>query len=376
MQDFLAFMPKKEIDAEKEYGFIEKRDLYVDSENPTKIFLRADLHGDLKSLIENLKKLQEKGLLDENFKCMPGVQIVFLGDFTDRGIYNFQILDLLLKLKLQNPNQVHLIRGNHESPEMHCRYNERDQLFASFVKSHESLFNELYEQFPLAIYFSSKTETQDHREYILCSHALFDVAVDPSELIDSPHEEVYMKIPKEQKLSERMLSIIADKDHPLHKQAKRIQTIVNEIFLFLVRGNVFGTQYNWGDIAKALDIETLENIEETLSRISPHRGIILSARDIENYFDCSSDTHKVKKLIRGHEHGYRKTRSVKHPEDIIAYTLSVGSNSYEGYQYRYGYTDISMVIDLQPLIANSPIELIRRESESDLLLSIDKFVCI
>ncbi len=93
---------------EAHYGFIMKKDL----EPASRIFVRADLHADLKSLLENLNEIQKAGLLDEKFKCQPGVELVFLGDYTDRGQHDLQVLELLACLRLENPDQVHLLKGN------------------------------------------------------------------------------------------------------------------------------------------------------------------------------------------------------------------------------------------------------------------------
>ena len=44
------------------------------------------------------------------------VRLVFLGDYIDRGFYSLEVLYLILRLALENPNQVFFIAGNHEEP--------------------------------------------------------------------------------------------------------------------------------------------------------------------------------------------------------------------------------------------------------------------
>src|SRR5262249_30166070 len=113
---------KSTYNQEKEFGFIEKRDLAKES----KIFVRADLHGDLKSLFENIQTLQKQGLLDEHYRCKPNVQLVLLGDYEDRGTNTMQVLELLTTLRMENPTQVTLIRGNHESLDINVGYAGND----------------------------------------------------------------------------------------------------------------------------------------------------------------------------------------------------------------------------------------------------------
>jgi len=73
----------------------------------------GDLHGDLESLIDILKgsKFPEKMSRDSD------AVLIFLGDYGDRGEYSKEVYYTVLKLKLLFPEQVVLMRGNHEGPE-------------------------------------------------------------------------------------------------------------------------------------------------------------------------------------------------------------------------------------------------------------------
>jgi len=73
----------------------------------------SDLHGNLESLILILKEtnfLQKANQKDKPF-------LIFLGDYGDRGVYSAEVYFIVLKLKLLFPEQVILMRGNHEGPE-------------------------------------------------------------------------------------------------------------------------------------------------------------------------------------------------------------------------------------------------------------------
>jgi protein phosphatase len=73
----------------------------------------GDLHGDLESLIDILKGSRFIHKVEQR----KDASMIFLGDYGDRGPYSVEVLYTVLKLKLLHPEQVILLRGNHEAPE-------------------------------------------------------------------------------------------------------------------------------------------------------------------------------------------------------------------------------------------------------------------
>jgi len=73
----------------------------------------GDLHGDLESLISIL---QSSGFT-RKMAASKDATLIFLGDYGDRGEYSAEVYYTVLKLKLAFPEQVILLRGNHEGPE-------------------------------------------------------------------------------------------------------------------------------------------------------------------------------------------------------------------------------------------------------------------
>lgn len=67
-----------------------------------KVFVIGDVHGDYDSLVALLKKVNYED------------QIIFLGDYGDRGNYQVDVYYLVLKLKAELKDRVVLLRGNHE----------------------------------------------------------------------------------------------------------------------------------------------------------------------------------------------------------------------------------------------------------------------
>ncbi len=76
-----------------------------------RIIIVGDLHGDLITLRKILSKHRPREW-----------KLVFLGDYVDRGEYQIETLLEVLRLKLEYPDHVFLLRGNHESPLMNIEY--------------------------------------------------------------------------------------------------------------------------------------------------------------------------------------------------------------------------------------------------------------
>ncbi len=72
-----------------------------------KFLVVGDLHGDLQSLMYILKFADRSGIHS----------VVFLGDYVDRGERQVETFLIPLYLKLRYPENVFLLRGNHEPPD-------------------------------------------------------------------------------------------------------------------------------------------------------------------------------------------------------------------------------------------------------------------
>jgi hypothetical protein len=87
-------------------GFLREGALLV--LEPSPIIVIGDIHGDLLSLKSLLKKA------DVREKIRSGWKAVFLGDYADRGPDPLEVYNVLFDLKLSFPENVFLLRGNHE----------------------------------------------------------------------------------------------------------------------------------------------------------------------------------------------------------------------------------------------------------------------
>jgi len=73
----------------------------------------GDLHGDLESLITILKSSD----FMQKLAGRKDATLIFLGDYGDRGAYSAEVYYTVLRIKLAFPEQIVLLRGNHEGPE-------------------------------------------------------------------------------------------------------------------------------------------------------------------------------------------------------------------------------------------------------------------
>jgi len=109
----------------------------------------GDLHGHLESLTKILKTSSFLQKIQRGERSL----VIFLGDYGDRGAYSPEVYYIVLKLKESFPNNVVLMRGNHEGPydllahphdlpaDLHSHFGE--EWFSAYLKLKE-LFNQLY----------------------------------------------------------------------------------------------------------------------------------------------------------------------------------------------------------------------------------------
>jgi diadenosine tetraphosphatase ApaH/serine/threonine PP2A family protein phosphatase len=105
----------------------------------------GDIHGDLQALDFILGERDRIGCKN----------ILFLGDYVDRGTQGIEVLLRLFQLKLEDPEHIFLLRGNHETVEMNLYYG----FFEEIGSDQAFLFrlNRIYEKMPVAAVLSGHT---------------------------------------------------------------------------------------------------------------------------------------------------------------------------------------------------------------------------
>ncbi len=75
----------------------------------------GDLHGHLPALERLLDGLHEEfGILPDGARLRDGVEIIFTGDYIDRGEHSREVIGTVMRLQERNPHQVRTLFGNHE----------------------------------------------------------------------------------------------------------------------------------------------------------------------------------------------------------------------------------------------------------------------
>jgi hypothetical protein len=111
----------------------------------------GDLHGELDSLNEVLRLTN---FTDEGTQSDPRGYIVFLGDYVDRGSNSIGTLAKLFDLKTRFKENVVLLRGNHEVPDVNTRYGFFDEVMKKYPDEGNEVYtlcNRLFEKFPHAV---------------------------------------------------------------------------------------------------------------------------------------------------------------------------------------------------------------------------------
>ncbi len=174
--------------------YVEK--MVFDPENL--LIPQGDIHGDVHSLIAFIEDLNDQKLM-KGFKIAnKKTNLIFLGDYTDRGWYGGEVIYTILQLKINNPGQVFLIRGNHEDlKDTNVNHDFNRQLRSNYCKDNKNLyvanFSQLYkfyETLPLALYGGTKN-TEGKIDWALYCHGAIEVGFKPSSLFSLPTSHGY-----------------------------------------------------------------------------------------------------------------------------------------------------------------------------------------
>lgn len=258
------------------------------------LYIQPDLHSDLATPLALLRLFREIGRLDKENHFRDDFQIAFLGDYTDRGINDIEILSLLLLLRIENPSHVFLLRGNHENIFIQRTYSFE----GSWLFSHKEELAACYASFPTALCAGAQERTPKGRhEYLHCSHALFSTVVDLDPFLSSDQE--LMTIPLQQAITAELSATIAAKSAKQQRAYERLamNTVIQDEEM---------VGYLWSDVG---DPSGPSLFRDQCRQLAPV--------DIKDYLKATSGKEDVvTMMVHGHKHVLE--------EHLVAKTNGVG----------------------------------------------------
>lgn len=135
----------------------------------SRLFVIGDIHSSLDNLFAQIQKMREKGCFVSNTSLMlkPHTYLICTGDFVDRGMRGTEVLTCVMGLKVLNPKNVFLCRGNHEIEQM---ADEFGFLGNKAVLGQHSVSD-------LGLHFSGKKDFEKVRASCICLFAQLPLAV-------------------------------------------------------------------------------------------------------------------------------------------------------------------------------------------------------
>jgi diadenosine tetraphosphatase ApaH/serine/threonine PP2A family protein phosphatase len=141
---------------------VQEQPMVLKVEAPVKVF--GDIHGQYQDLMRffDLFSAPIQGPGGD----IDGLDYIFLGDYVDRGTHSLETICLLMALKIKFPNQVHLLRGNHEDRWINSAFGFQQELIDRLKDDSDNpviftKFNDFFDYLPLAAIINDE---------VLCLH--------------------------------------------------------------------------------------------------------------------------------------------------------------------------------------------------------------
>jgi len=148
---------------------VENQPMVLRLEAPIKIF--GDIHGQYQDLMRFFDLYNAP--IESPGGDIEGLDYLFLGDYVDRGTHSLETICLLMALKIKYPNQIHLLRGNHEDRWINAAFGFQTECIQRLNDDPENpklffRFNDFFDYLPLAAIIN---------ETVLCIHGGIGSAV-------------------------------------------------------------------------------------------------------------------------------------------------------------------------------------------------------
>ncbi|KJE98264.1 hypothetical protein CAOG_08254 [Capsaspora owczarzaki ATCC 30864] len=147
----------------------------VKSDRCVHVLNLGDIHGCFGALLNFLAGLADQRLLDDQWRLLsPDVCVVLTGDLADRGFFGVEVWLAVLYLLIRNPNQVFVLKANHEyGAENEFRHDECPLKLRLSPKIFQHIFYRIAETFPDLLFLGIKSANEIN--YFVYTHG----AVEP-----------------------------------------------------------------------------------------------------------------------------------------------------------------------------------------------------
>lgn len=151
----IPLLHNEEKDSNNNKYYVEKQNI----NNNLNTIIIGDLHGNYYALEAIIKNLILRQILNNNLTLNNNYKIIFLGDIIDRGSRSIANIVLVMFLKYLNPENVTILRGNHETSEVSQRYGFYKELCLFGQDNKDNIFdkfNIMFELLPCAYFLQNK----------------------------------------------------------------------------------------------------------------------------------------------------------------------------------------------------------------------------
>ena len=253
--------------------------------------IHADLHGDIHSFIKYLNYLFLENKIDKHFTITDkNFYLIFLGDYTDGWLYGSEVLYTLLRLKIANPNNVIMLRGNHEDVVQNSMHGFKKEFFKKFLytkKKGQKKFYRLgvvYNLLPSAVYLGVPSDDKRFTNYLLFFHGGLEPRFNPHRLLAKKENCLYQWLHKyDTSWFVGFKDKLYGKTIPYTSCAKKIGFVWNDFIVDSDR----------------------KNIQKSHRR---YPGLYKFSKEMTQKFlkSCSCDNkYKVRAIFRGHQHSHK-----------------------------------------------------------------------